>query len=120
MGWPIGPEYSASSNVDNAWRLQGKLMLVVSELDTNVDPASTYQVVDALVKAGKSFDLLTLPGQGHTEGGAYGERRRWDFFVENLMGVDPPNRNVPKFPVAPPTLAGASSAPVAASTQPPN
>src|SRR6185295_8034797 len=79
MGWPIGPEYSASSNVDNAWRLQGKLMLVVSELDTNVDPASTYQVVDALVKAGKSFDLLTLPGQGHTEGGAYGERRRWDF-----------------------------------------
>jgi dipeptidyl aminopeptidase/acylaminoacyl peptidase len=39
MGWPIGPQYSASSNVDNAWRLQGRVLLVAAELDTNVDPS---------------------------------------------------------------------------------
>ncbi len=56
MGWPIGPEYAASSNVDNAAKLQGHLMLVVGEMDTNVDPSSTMQVVNALVKASKEFD----------------------------------------------------------------
>lgn len=96
MGWPVGPEYSASSNVDNADRLQGKLMLVVGELDTNVDPSSTYQVANALIKAGKTFDFLLLPGAGHTEGGTYGERRRWDFFVKELLGVTPIDRNAPK------------------------
>ena len=55
MGYPIGPEYAASSNVDNAYRLQGKLLLIVSELDTNVDPASTLQVVNALLKANKTL-----------------------------------------------------------------
>lgn len=114
MGWPIGPEYAASSNVDNAAKLQGKLLLVVSELDTNVDPSSTFQVVDALIKAGKTFDLLFLPGQGHTEGGAYGERKRWDFFVKTLLGVDPIDRNAPRPPPAPRNpdpLAGVSSSP---------
>ena len=106
MGWPIGPEYSASSNIDNAYRLQGKLALVVGELDTNVDPSSTYQVVDALVKAGKTFEFVFLPGVGHSEGGQYGERRRWDFFVQALMGVQPPDRNAPKpAVVAPPAVA---------------
>ena len=62
MGWPIGPQYAASSNVDNAHKLQGKLLLVVGELDTNVDPASTMQVVNALIKANKNFDLLVVPG----------------------------------------------------------
>lgn len=94
MGYPIGPHYSASSNVDNAYRLEGKLFLIVGEMDTNVDPASTMQVVDALVKAGKTFDLLVLPGVGHSIGGSYGERRRMDYFVEYLLGVDPPDWNV--------------------------
>jgi len=53
MGWPVGPWYEESSNVDNAWRLQGKLLLVVGEMDKNVDPASTLQVADRLIKAGK-------------------------------------------------------------------
>ena len=96
LGWPVGPEYAAASNVDNAGLLRGKLALVVGELDTNVDPSSTYQVVDALIKAGKTFDFIMLPGVGHSEGGQYGERRRWDFFVEALMGVQPPDRNTPK------------------------
>ena len=54
MGWPIGPHYSESSNVDNAWRLQGKLLLVVGELDRNVDPSSTLQVVNALIEADRT------------------------------------------------------------------
>ena len=68
MGWPLGPEYGESSNVDNAWRLKGKLLLVVGELDQNVDPASTLQVVNALIKANKMFDLLIVPGEGHSAG----------------------------------------------------
>ncbi len=93
MGWPIGPQYSASSNVDNAWRLQGKLLLTVGEHDTNVDPSSTIQVVNALIKAGKDFDFLYVPGADHGNGGPYGVRKRNDFFVENLLGVKPPDRN---------------------------
>jgi hypothetical protein len=93
MGWPIGPEYSASSNVDNASRLQGKVLLVVGEMDTNVDPSSTMQVVNALIKANKTFDLLVIPGANHGPGGAYGERKRYDFFVQHLLGVAPPSWN---------------------------
>ena len=70
MGWPIGPEYAASSNVDNAYRLQGKVLLVVGEMDQNVDPASTYQVVNQLIKHNKDFELLVIPGAGHGPGGA--------------------------------------------------
>jgi len=94
MGWPIGPHYEASSNVVNAHRLEGRLFLIVGEMDTNVDPASTMQVVDALIEAGKDFDLLVLPGGGHTSGGEYGERRRRDFFVKHLLGIEPPDWNV--------------------------
>ncbi len=93
MGWPLGPEYAASSNVDNAWRLQGKLLLIVGEMDTNVDPSSTMQVVNALIKADKFFDLLVIPGGGHGMGGAYGERKMADFFVRNLLRAEPPDRN---------------------------
>ena len=93
MGWPVGPEYAACSNVDNASKLKGKLFLIVGEMDNNVDPSSTMQVVNALIKADKTFDLLVLPGQGHSWGGAYGERKRYDFFVHNLLGVEPPDWN---------------------------
>jgi len=93
MGWPLGTEYSASSNVDNAYRLKGALLLSVGEMDPNVDPASTMQVVNALIKANKTFDLIVLPGAGHTPGGEYGERKRFDFFVHHLLGVEPPAWN---------------------------
>ena len=93
MGWPIGPQYAASSNVDNASKLQGNLMLIVGELDTNVDPSSTMQVVNALIKANKTFDLLVIPGADHTDGGPYGQTKRNDFFVHHLLGVEPPQRN---------------------------
>jgi dipeptidyl aminopeptidase/acylaminoacyl peptidase len=90
MGWPIGPEYAASSNVDNAHKLQGKVLLVVGELDSNVDPASTFQVVNQLIKHNKDFDLLVIPGAGHGSGGAYGDHKRYDFFTRHLLGVKPP------------------------------
>jgi dipeptidyl aminopeptidase/acylaminoacyl peptidase len=93
MSWPLGPQYEASSNVVNADRLEGKLLLVVGELDTNVDPSSTLQVVNALIEADKDFDLLVIPGAGHTSGGAYGQRKRFDFFGRHLLGVTPPDWN---------------------------
>ena len=90
MGWPVGPEYAANSNVTLAPRLTGKLMLVVGEMDQNVDPASTMQVAGALIRADKDFDLLVIPGAGHGAGESpYGRRRRQDFFVRNLLGVEP-------------------------------
>jgi dipeptidyl-peptidase-4 len=88
MGWPVGPHYAASSNVTNVHKLQGKLMLIVGELDRNVDPASTMQVANALIKADKDFDLIVIPGGGHLAH-PYGTRRRRDFFVRNLLGVEP-------------------------------
>ncbi len=93
MGWPIGPQYAASSNIENAYRLQGRVLLVVGEMDKNVDPSSTMQLVNALIKADKQFDLLVVPGMGHGSGGEYGEVKRFDFFVHNLLGVEPPDHN---------------------------
>jgi dipeptidyl aminopeptidase/acylaminoacyl peptidase len=94
MGFPVGPEYAAASNVENAHRLQGRLLLVVGEMDPNVDPSSTYQVCDALIRARKYFDLLVVPGGGHGAGGEYADRKRNDFFVQHLLGVQPPDWNV--------------------------
>jgi dipeptidyl aminopeptidase/acylaminoacyl peptidase len=92
MGWPIGPHYAEQSNVTQAHNLQGKLMLFVGEVDTNVDPASTMQVVDALIKADKDFELIVMPGLNHgSASNAYGQRRRADFFVRHLHGVEPRN-----------------------------
>jgi dipeptidyl aminopeptidase/acylaminoacyl peptidase len=85
MGWPVGESYVRSSCVVDAHKLQGKLLLLAGELDRNVDPASTMQVVNALVKADKKFEMFIMPGQGHgvlsTE---YGWRRLEDFFARNL------------------------------------
>ncbi len=93
MGYPVGPQYAESSNVDNARRLRGKLLLIVGELDKNVPPESTLRVADALIRAGKDFDYLVVPNAGHGSGGAYGARRMQDFFVRHLHGVEPPDRN---------------------------
>jgi len=93
MGYPVGPQYAACSNIDNASRLRGKLMLILGELDTNVPPESTLRLVDALIKAGKDFDFVLVPGAGHGMGGTYGNRRMQDFFVRHLLGMEPPDRN---------------------------
>lgn len=93
MSWPLGPHYAASSNVDNASRLKGALLLSVGELDTNVDPSSTFQVVNALMKADKKFDLLVVPGGGHGSGGEFFQRLQRDFFVRHLLHIQPPDWN---------------------------
>ena len=90
MGWPIGPHYEEQSNVTQAHRLEGKLLLIVGEMDENVDPASTMQVVDALVRADRDFDMLVIPGAGHGAAGSkYGQRRQNDYFIRHLLGREP-------------------------------
>lgn len=90
MGYPVGDQYKENSNVENAHLLKRPLMLVVGELDDNVDPASTMQVVNALVKAHKDFELVVVPGARHTMGEGFGEHKRYDFFVRHLMNGNPP------------------------------
>jgi len=90
MGWPVDESYARSSNVTDAHKLRGKLLLVVGELDHNVDPASTMQMANALQKADKDFELLIVTGTGHGSAETpYGSRRRADFFVRHLLGVEP-------------------------------
>jgi dipeptidyl-peptidase 4 len=90
MGWPVDESYERSSNVVDAHKLRGKLFLIVGETDTNVDPASTMQVVDALIRADKDFDLLVVPGVGHGAlSSPYARRRFQDFFVRNLWNCEP-------------------------------
>jgi len=91
MSYPIDSSYIASSNVENAHLLTRPLMLVVGEMDDNVDPSTTYKVCNELIKANKDFELVVLPGVPHTMGGDYGEHKRFDFFVKNLMGITPPS-----------------------------
>ena len=90
MGYPVDSSYVACSNVENAYKLERPLMLVVGELDDNVDPASTMQVVNALEKAGKDFELLVITGAQHTMGERFGDHKRYDFFVRHLQGAEPP------------------------------
>lgn len=86
MGWPLGPHYDEQSNVTQAHRLKGDLLLLLGEMDRNVDPASTMQVVDALIKADKPFDMLVMPGVGHGAAGTpYGRKRMAQYFIEHLL-----------------------------------
>lgn len=85
MGYPVDESYSRSSNVDNAHLLKGDLFLINGELDDNVDPASTLQVVKALMKAGKNFEQLYLPGRTHSLGDKFEVYRMYDFFVRHLL-----------------------------------
>jgi dipeptidyl-peptidase-4 len=92
MSWPLGAWYEENSNSVNAGLLPDdcKLTLTVGEMDENVDPASTMQVVTALQRANKDFELIVLPGMGHGAAESpYGKRRRVDFFVRSLMGKEP-------------------------------
>lgn len=86
MGWPVESHYEEQSNTTQAHRVEGKLMLIVGELDKNVDPTSTMQVADALVKANKDFELVVIPGGNHYVGSsAYGKRKISQFFKTNLQ-----------------------------------
>ena len=90
MGYPVDESYEESSNVVNAWRLEGKLLLSVGEMDRNVDPACTMQVVHALNKAGKDYEFLYVPGGGHGVGTSdkYAWRRTREFLFRGLEGLE--------------------------------
>jgi hypothetical protein len=97
MGYPVGPQYSECSDIDNAARLQGALFLIVGELDTNVPPESTFRFADALIKAKKDFEYLVVPGADHGVRGratAYVQHRMEDFFLRQLKGEAIPNHNL--------------------------
>ncbi|WP_290799443.1 S9 family peptidase [Flavihumibacter sp. UBA7668] len=93
MGYPVGQHYEAQSNITHANKLSGNLLLIVGDEDNNVPPESTYRVADALIKSGKHFELLSIPGMGHSDGGPYGRIRKRDFFVKSLFRIVPPDRN---------------------------
>ena len=89
MGYPVGDHYAANSNMQHAAQLQGQLMLVVGELDRNVDPATTTQVVGSLIRANKDFDFLLVVGAGH---GAcetpWASEQRLKFFQTHLAAAE--------------------------------
>jgi dipeptidyl aminopeptidase/acylaminoacyl peptidase len=95
--------YEQEANQSVAKNLKGHLLLAHGTMDNNVPPYNTLLVVDALIKANKDFDLLMLPNQAHGFGSAstYMMRRRWDYFVKHLLGVDPPKEYQMAPPAAP-------------------
>ena len=83
--------YAAEANQIYAKDLKGKLLLAHGTTDDNVPPYNTLLVVNELIRANKDFDLLLLPNRAHGFGNeAYMVRRRWDYFVRNLLGAEPP------------------------------
>ena len=84
--------YEAQANQVYAKNLKGKLLIAHGMMDDNVPPYNSLLVVDALIKANKDFDLLLFPHSRHGYGefSSYMTRRRWDYFVKNLLGVNPP------------------------------
>ncbi len=83
--------YDNQANQLVAHQLKGKLLLAHGSMDANVPFYSTLLVVDALIKANKDFDLIIFPNRGHGFGNEpYMVRRRWDYFVKHLLGVEPP------------------------------
>jgi len=87
----IATNYDNQANQYVAKNLKGKLLLAHGTMDDNVPPDNTLLIVDALIKANKDFDLLLLPNRTHGFGNdPYMVRRRWDYFVRNLLGSEPP------------------------------
>lgn len=107
QGYPMQDDYAAQSNVTMAGRLEGHLLIEHGDIDDNVHPAETMRFVDALMKANKNFDMLLVPNMFHGESGShslYLVRRRWDYFVEYLLGVTPPKEFVIKEEKTPPFI----------------
>ncbi len=90
--------YANQVNASLAGNLKGKLFLMTGDMDDNVHPAMTLQVANALIAANKTFDFLVLPDRAHGLSEPYVIRRRWDYFVQHLMGLDPP----PDYRIQPP------------------
>ena len=98
LGYPVGPHYAASAVTEHAAQLKGQLLIINGEQDSNVDPASTLQLVNALIQADKDFDLLLVPNGEHTTGRSTGpiryvQRRQFDFFLRHLQQQQTPDWN---------------------------
>ncbi|MEB2775533.1 prolyl oligopeptidase family serine peptidase [Algoriphagus sp. D3-2-R+10] len=92
MGYPVGDFYHEQSNVTNAANLKGHLLLAHGGIDENVNPSATFKFAEALINAGKDFDLFIWPSRNHSFGrtdGDYFTKKRWDYFIEHLMGEKP-------------------------------
>ena len=83
--------FAASANKSYASNLRGKLLLMHGDVDDNVHPANTLQLIDELTKANRSYDLVWAPNRGHGLNEPYFIRRRWDYFVQWLLGETPPD-----------------------------
>ncbi len=106
MSYPVGPWYAEQSNITLAKNLQGDLLLIHGDIDNNVPLADTMRMADALIKANKNFDMYIVPNMYHGDSGImWVARRRWDYFVQHLLGVTPP-RN---FELKPPPKGESSS-----------
>ncbi len=92
VGLEKGDNYEKQANQLKAGNLKGKLLLAHGGMDDNVPPYNTNLVVDALIKANKDFDLLMFPNARHGYGSdsMYMMRKRWDYFVKNLLNQEPP------------------------------
>jgi dienelactone hydrolase len=92
QGFPVDTQYQNQSNITNADKLKGSLLLATGDLDNNVNPSATIKLAEELTKANKDFELLILPNEDH--GGCFWNkyfiRKRWDFFVRHLLGQEPP------------------------------
>ncbi len=88
----VGVHYDEQSNFNMADKLEGKLLLVHGDLDNNVNPASTLRMAGELIKHNRDFDMLIIPNKNHGSvfEVPYFLRKRWDYFVENLLRIDPP------------------------------
>lgn len=92
MGYPAGDFYHEQSNVTNAANLKGHLLLAHGGIDENVNPSATFKLAEALINAGKDFDMFIWPSRNHSFGrtnGDYFTKKRWDYFIEHLMGEKP-------------------------------
>lgn len=92
QGFPVDSQYHNQSNVTNASKLKGNLMIVTGDLDNNVNPSATYKLAAELVKANKDFELIILPNNNHDTcyWNKYFLRKRWDFFVKHLLSEEHP------------------------------
>lgn len=92
MGYPVGDFYHDQSNITNAANLKGRLLLAHGAIDENVNPSATYKLAEALIAAGKDFDLFIWPSRNHSFGrtnGDYFTKKRWDYFIQHLQGKEP-------------------------------
>lgn len=96
-------DYDSRANASMVEHLAGKLLLIHGEMDDNVTPHLTMRLMDALMRANKDFDQLIVPNADHSmvHHREYWLRRRWDYFVEHLMGATPPPYRIASHPVSP-------------------